>query len=224
MKRVIFLAVALLLIFSVVPVSAGNDAPNGPHYNLNLIGVENPKTADMTNNDGHRIFVPLNGNTKILLAPGDFNVLDANGTDSDGAKFQLPVPADADSCPPDAATCEVRYQVFIRVLGTPGGNIRMGTCYDDPATVEDDRYCSDPDWWVDLTREAGKPPKFTNVSRELLYISYYSDIDADGTLEFVHEPLFAQGDEGYFWDYYGTGMRLAQLRFYEIPGSVTWTK
>jgi hypothetical protein len=33
----------------------GNGAPSGAHYTLNIIGVPKNKTADMTNNSGHRI-------------------------------------------------------------------------------------------------------------------------------------------------------------------------
>ena len=56
----------------------GNGAPSGPHFNLNVIGT-GTKTADVST--GGRIFVPLQGQTKILLAEGaDFAVLDANGT------------------------------------------------------------------------------------------------------------------------------------------------
>src|SRR5262245_8793813 len=54
----------------------GNGAPSGAHYNLNVIGVPKGKSADMTGNNGHRIFVALQSKTKILLSPGDFGVLD----------------------------------------------------------------------------------------------------------------------------------------------------
>src|SRR5512146_2123854 len=68
----------------------GNGCPSGAHYNLNIIGVANPKTADMTDTSGHTIFVPLEGNVKIglALAPEgeSFAVLDRNGTDGNGAK------------------------------------------------------------------------------------------------------------------------------------------
>ena len=37
----------------------GNGVPSGAHYDLNLIGVPQGKTADMTGDNGHRIFVPL---------------------------------------------------------------------------------------------------------------------------------------------------------------------
>src|SRR5205814_1176518 len=35
--------------------ASGNGAPSGSHYNLNIIGVANPKTADMTGANGHTI-------------------------------------------------------------------------------------------------------------------------------------------------------------------------
>ena len=37
----------------------GNEAPNGAHYNLNIIGMDKEKTADMTGSNGHVIFVGL---------------------------------------------------------------------------------------------------------------------------------------------------------------------
>ena len=125
MKR--FLAIglataALAVLGSATAVFAthgitGNGAPNGAHYNLNLIGVGD-KSADMDGNNGHRIFVKLSGKTKILLIEGDsFKVLDANGTDGDSAKFQLPNP-DPDG---DGKTV---YSVFARALGKPGRRLR----------------------------------------------------------------------------------------------------
>ncbi|MHC4518842.1 MAG: hypothetical protein ACYTAS_09665, partial [Planctomycetota bacterium] len=90
----------------------GNGAPSGPHYNLNLIGVPKKENVDGTNGNGHRIFVKLSGNTKIMLTEGDYAVLDYNGTDGT-ASFQLPNP-DPDN---DGVT---DYSVFCRVVGTPG--------------------------------------------------------------------------------------------------------
>src|SRR5262245_8543592 len=72
---------------------SGNGAPSGAHYNLNIIGVDNPKTADMTDTSGKTIFVSLQGKSTIFLCesgvdtrcedPG-FYVVDRNATDSDG--------------------------------------------------------------------------------------------------------------------------------------------
>lgn len=64
--------------------TTGNGSLNGQHYNLNIIGVSKDKKADMTGNNGHRIFVPLTDGpdtTTINLSKGNYQVLDANGTD-----------------------------------------------------------------------------------------------------------------------------------------------
>lgn len=99
-------AVAALAIgFASTSAMAGNDStgngtPSGAHYNLNIIGVTNPKNVDMTNSNRHVIFMPLytpkrkkNGNDiysidgtsikgQIWLTPGpDFRVCDGNGFD-----------------------------------------------------------------------------------------------------------------------------------------------
>ncbi len=181
---------------------AGNGSPNGPHYNLNIIGVPKGKSADMTGSDGHVIFVSLSGNTKILLSVGPFQVLDANGTDG-SASFQLPRP---DSLNTGTTT----YSVWARALGKPGGKANMYTCGADEFG---EVYCS-----VDtlhLARNRGKST-FTDVSRYLLYI--YADINADGILERV--PLFDSRLQDYFWAYDNFGLKLVQLRFYPIPTTV----
>lgn len=183
----------------------GNGAPNGGHYNLNIIGVPQNKTADMTGSNGHRIFVPLQGNTKIGLAEGsDFQVVDANGTDGNGAQFRLPNP-DADN---DGTTT---FSVYARALGTPGGMSTTTTCATDPVTGEE--FCSTLS--SVLVRSTG-PSQFKNVSAELLYI--YADVDGDGVAE--RYPLFGEGLEEYFWGYDNQGLKLAQLRFYPLPTSV----
>src|SRR5262245_60547197 len=97
-------AIATLLLAS--PLAAQNIKLSGPHYNLNIIGVEKNKTPDMRNTDRHTIFVPLNNeegtSTRVYLVPGsDFSVCDGNGFDAavdcagnakstNGAVFQLP--------------------------------------------------------------------------------------------------------------------------------------
>ena len=73
--------------------STGNGAPSGSHYQLNVIGVSKDKVAGMDGNNGSRIFVPLWDKAKISLTEGDFGVLDANGTDANGATpFAQPRP------------------------------------------------------------------------------------------------------------------------------------
>jgi hypothetical protein len=180
----------------------GHGAPHGPHYNLNIIGVPKDKTAGMTGNQGHRIFVKLNGKSKILLAEGDdFQVLDANGTDADGAKFQMP-----DPFPDDDLVAQ--YTVYARALGTPGGQAFMTTCYE----TETETVCSGEVLTLSRAKGSG-PPKFRNVSRELLTL--YVDTDFDGVPD-TRMGLFDNKAYQYFWDYDNHGLKLAQLRFYPI--------
>ena len=185
-----------------VSAVGGNGAPSGPHYNLNIIGV--PKGKTMSNGSGNVIFVPETGSTKILLSEGPFDVLDKNGTDGSAA-FQLPNP-DPEN---DGTTT---YSVFARALGKPGGSSKTTTCATDPTTGE--VWCSV--YSMVLVREKGKST-FTNVSRELLYL--YADIDADGDLDRFN--LFNSALTDYFWQYDNSGLKLAQLRFYEVPTTVS---
>jgi hypothetical protein len=182
--------------------TTGNGAPNGAHFNLNIIGVPKAKTADMTGG-GSRLFVPLEGKSQILLSEGpDFYVVDPNGTDGK-ASFQLPNP-DPEN---DGVTV---YSVWARPLGKPGGKSTMTTCALDATGVE---WCS-TEQLVSVRTKGGQ--KFTDVSRQLLYM--YVDLDGDGVTE--RYPLFSDALQDYFWDYDNQGMKLLQLRFYEQPSNV----
>lgn len=171
--------------------SAGNGAPSGSHYNLNVIGVSNPKKTSMTDTQRRTIFVPLSGNCKILLSMGSFSVVDGNCFDGNGANFRLPAPGD----PADS-----NYHVYVRALGQPGGSATMTACFEDSLGVT---YC-DPDP-VNIIRTTGKS-SFTNVTRDLLYID---------TTDYGTVALFDVEGEEYWWDYDNNGLRLAQMRFYE---------
>ncbi len=184
--------------------STGSGAPSGSHFNLNVIGVPKGKTADMTGSNGRRIFVPLAGTCKISLAEGDFQVLDANCTDNGQASFQLPNP-DPDN---DGITT---YSVWARALGKPGGRSTTTTCATDPVTGE--LWCSV--YSMVQTREKGKST-FSDVSKQLLYI--YADIDGDGTIERYN--LFSDSLKDYYWNYDNSGLKLMQLRFYEVSSNV----
>ena len=183
-------------------VRLGNGAPSGAHYTLNIIGVPKGKTADMTGNNGHRIFMPLVGNAKIFLYEGDFQVTDANGTDQDGASFQLPNPDPANSG-------TTTYSVYARALGTPGGSAVMHLCATDETG---NTFCSGDS----LVLIRSKHSRFENVTKELLYL--YIDLDGNGSVDRI--PLFDKRLQGYFWDYDNVGLKLAQLRFYEESTTV----
>lgn len=66
-----------------------------------------------------------------------------------------------------------------------------------------------------LVRTSGKQ-SFTNVSKELLYV--YAAIGDSGTVQ--RFPLFDTTLQDYFWDYQNGGLRLAQMRFYEVSTNV----
>jgi len=141
----------------------GNGFLSGSHFNLNIIGVKNEKTAALEAQSdqgiGHRIFVLLyyeddtdgtcwdgacpvdmkktERTNKIILEKGtDFAVMDANATDKDGALFLLPE---------DVAE---NWLIFARPLGGPGRNgdvyaimTTCGTVVMDPdPLVDGDEY------------------------------------------------------------------------------------
>jgi hypothetical protein len=202
----------------------GNGAPSGAHYTLNIIGVPKDKSPNFTGGDGHRIFVDLGksgqaANTRINLTEGEFQVLDANGTDGTAA-FQLPNP-DPDG---DGTTS---YSLYVRALGKPGGKASMQSCYDDATGT----WCAvdfnggvEP---ITLQRTKGGVAKFVNVSKDLLFVDFCMAWAAglDGILGTTDDvctsvdqiPLFSNNTLAYLWSYDNEGLKLAQLRFYELP-------
>jgi hypothetical protein len=203
--------------------TTGNGAPSGAHYNLNIIGVPKDKSPTFDGGSGRRIFVDLGktgaaANTRINLIEGDFAVLDANGTDGTAA-FQLPNP-DPDG---DGTT---QYAVYVRALGKPGGRATMQSCYEDDTGT----WCAadfaggvEP---ITLARTKGGAPKFTNVSKDLLFVDYCTAWSAGqdgipGTTDDVctttsQVALFSDATLSYYWSYDNEGLKLAQLRFYEL--------
>jgi hypothetical protein len=216
MKKVILTSLAVLMFLGIGMVVAtndqtGNGAPSGPHYNLNIIGMKSPKNVDPDpgTSNGKRIFVLLGGkteeetkSTRIWLTEGDFDVIDYDGTDGE-ATFQLPNP-DPEN---DGITT---YSVYIRGLGKPGGKAKI-----TPGFVDE----NGDEWYsvmsVTVERKNGQS-KFVNVSKELLYV--YVDMDGNGSTE--RYPLFSNELWDFFWQYDNNGLKLCQLRFYEIPTDV----
>ncbi len=204
MKKTLALAVAIVLsaiimIPAFAAVATGNGAPNGAHFNLNIIGVPKEKTGDMTG-AGNVIFVKLWGaDTKIWLEKGDdFAVIDKDGTDG-SAKLQL-----MDPYPGDSSTSV--YKIYVRALGKPGGSMGMTTGFVD----ELGNY-----WYslesVNLTRTKGQA-KFTDKTIELTTI--YVDITDDGIDNPLRYNLFDNSLYQYFWDYDNAGLKLLQMRIY----------
>lgn len=204
---------------STSPVDAslltGNGAPNGAHYNLNIIGVSSDKNPNMNGASGNVIFVGLGTGkttvtTNILLNQsfdGSFQVLDKNGTDGT-ASFQLPAPGG--------------YTVWARALGKPGDSAKVTTCASEVVTAGvavTDTVCSTQNQV--FVRGTGQS-LFKNVTQALTTIV----IDAvaepaafaacGGTNQnSIRVNLFDACLLGYFWQYDNNGLRLLQIRFYQ---------
>jgi hypothetical protein len=213
MKRLMMvLAVTLLASASLAPraFATGNGAPSGPHYTLNIHGVANGQGFSGNNQNG--IFVPLYGKCTINLvqaATYDFGVLQPDCVNNPPASFELPAPC---AISPTTGLCSgttTVYSVWARALGTPGGSSSMQTCaYDATGTL----VCSINAFVSVQARSSGKS-SFTNVSSDLLFLTTC----VNGKT--VSTPLFSQNYQNYLWQYDNQGLRLLQLRFYQVPSS-----
>jgi len=185
----------------------GNGAPSGPHYNLNIHGVLKGGSAS-TGSNGHDIFVPLQGQCKIALSPGDFQVLDPNCLDG-SAGFQLPNPVGSTT----STSVTTIYSVWARALAKPGGSSSTTTCAYDLTGI---LICSTSQYVMVQTRKNGQSV-FTNVTGDLLFVSQCIDT------KLIRTPLFDSSLQDYFWQYDNTGLKLLQLRFYQVPTTVDAT-
>src|SRR2546428_11573165 len=90
MKKVLIGLAVLSMVCAATPswAGGGNGAPSGPHYNLNIIGVDNPKNSPMTASNRRTIFValgtkkaadPTPGETGTWRTPGEFQECGGNG-------------------------------------------------------------------------------------------------------------------------------------------------
>src|SRR5438094_5236162 len=204
---------ALLKTQTAAPTTAaarsitGNGAPSGPHYNLNIHGVVKGGSSSIGSN-GHDIFVPLQGQCKIALSPGDFQVLDPNCLDG-SAGFQLPNPVGSTT----STSVTTMYSVWARALAKPGGSSSTTTCAYDLTGI---LICSTSQYVMVQTRKNGQSV-FTNVTGDLLFVSQCTG----GKL--TRTPLFDSSLQNYFWQYDNTGLKLLQLRFYQVPTMVDAT-
>jgi hypothetical protein len=84
---------------------------------------------------------------------------------------------------------------------------------------------------VTLERTKGGVAKFVNVSKDLLYVDYCAawDVGTDllpGTEDDVctdvqQIPLFSNTLLSYYWSYDNQGLKLVQLRFYQVGGGAS---
>ena len=235
MRRCYLGLVLAITFALAIPVHSqtGNGAPSGPHYDLNIIGVTNGKTPPLTGSDRHTIFVPLVSDqggdldtlasdaAPILLTQGPFQVCDGNAFDPAfncagvqiaklGAVFQLPCNSLTSlglivPCTSNGPESIAAYEVWARVVGTPGGNGTITTCAFDTTTSTE--VCN-----TDQLLMRNKPNKFIDVTPTLTSL-----VGASGPAGIENYPLFAAGFQGFFWDYDNNGNKVLQLRFYLSP-------
>ncbi len=211
------LAFALTLALALPAHSqTGNLAPNGPHFELGIIGVSDPKTQPLTDSNRHTIFVGLGRNdkvtTNIYLTQGPFTVCDGNGFDPatdcsgktvdpvSGAVFQLPCDTVTDTACDATGKTQAAYAIWARALGRPGGQATISTCgTTDLGAV----ICSLlPENQALLVRGHGQQT-FSDVTKQLTTI--------EGSI-----TLFTSGYKNFFWQYDNNGLKLAQVRFYPV--------
>jgi hypothetical protein len=192
---------------------SGNGAPSGHHFTLNLIGHSNGQKVSHTG--GSVIHVRLEGKTIIDLCSTDtgvatdlcaqyngFVVIDSDGYTDGYASFGLPNPD-----PTDSGNSE--YSLFIRGHGKTGTEADTYVCVSDDGEVGGGtEFCDTGNKVTTYGGGSAGGKKFTNVSRELLYI--YSNIADNGK----RVPLFNSEYEDYYWTYDNKGLRVTQMRFY----------
>ena len=157
---------------------------------------------------------------------GDFGVIDANGTDGDGAIFGLP-----DPCAGVSSTdgCTPTYSVWARAKAGKG-SVTITTCADETGTGfdgTDDVWCGSNG--VTLSKATAR--KAINVTNNLLFMTITVDdttdpqlaacIDSgpnstDGQPDQYNIAIFDQCFENYFWNYDNNGLKVLELRFYFV--------
>jgi hypothetical protein len=234
----LFMLAAFGWLFSLGTAVAqnANPCPSDLSYQVNIIGVPHDKTADMTGNSGHRIFVPLQSGGDVdrqvkIFMTGDtspaaglqcgnkFQVLDANATDDDEATLLVP-------CEPievgDPGIC---FDVYATGLGTPFGSANVDVvCEFDVSCVDCDIVdgtCAMGNIDFDIFRGKGKPvtENITGVFRA----SGCIDADTEDELECGDDPadiIFTnvwifnvEQLLSYYWDYDNNGLKVMQVRF-----------
>jgi hypothetical protein len=215
MRRLsLFCTLALTFIATPVFAQVGQGL-SGPHYNLTIIGVSNPKKVDMTDTSRHTLFVPLSGSTKISYVAGDtFQVVDGNCTDSSGCTIEVPSEVGSNLC----------YNVYAVGLGKPGGSsIVTAECLFD-GTLVGGETCTEAllqgSFEVDRTNGGSNKPLRHNISNVFRATGCLDlDISGDcntGDVQFTNAWIFNIDQLlSYWWDYNNTGLRNMQVRFYQ---------
>jgi len=119
----------------------GNGFPQGGHdYHLNIIGVPKDKTADMDNNNGHRIFVQLVSSNTVTDPGGKNNPTLAKGGGDDQNHIYLCNSTNGENDVVDAR-CDAWWPTHLNQFGVIDANASNG----DGAIVGIPDPCADAD-------------------------------------------------------------------------------
>jgi hypothetical protein len=129
MKRRFAILLALVMMLSAIPAFAGNGAPTGQHYNLNIIGVPKGMNDNFDGGNGARIFVSRTGQTQFYVHGGDsYQVLDRDGTDG---KVGSGLADPGIVFPYDSATGAWKVQIWVRLVGPKTSKCNWTSYYFD---------------------------------------------------------------------------------------------
>jgi hypothetical protein len=221
----------IIAVFSTGTAFAVNGAPSGPHFNVNIIGhpkggiggddssghsimipLRNVQSREglICNVDGVQLVDDIAPTwetseptgAKIYFVAGDhFEIIDRDGTDSDGATIKVPV---------DPVTGDIKFDIYMRVLGKPN------TCMNINAYA----YDLEQNLWfkagsVYVSRKSGKS---TFVRAIDLFRVWFCTVDpltnkcADAG---ANLSVFNDVFDNYFWNILNDGTRLLQVRLYQ---------
>lgn len=231
MKRfALTLGSVLVLSCTAAPLAfagTGNGVPSGPHFTLNVHGVANGQ--GFNGNNQNEIFVPLGTaggpakqcNIDLVQNPldssftDDFQVLQPNCVTESPAQFELPAPCAINLVTATCSSTTTLYSVYARALGKPGPGVKatLDTCFTDTSGT----FCSTNAYVA--VRGSGPAGKFSPVTSQLLFISGQCVTGTGGTGSTV-TPIFGNPNYGYLWQYDNQGLRLLQLRFYQVSSPV----
>lgn len=145
----------------------------------------------------------------------------------EGAVFELPCNQNLTDDQDGYIACgedpEASYEVYARALGGPGGTATLTTCAsvqieDESGALVDELQCSTENTVQSRTKGQSL---WNEVTDELTSMVVDLCLEFDGfgeclEYETTRIALFSGDTEDWFWNYQNDGLRLLQLRFYDI--------
>jgi hypothetical protein len=210
MQHLAKLAAVLVGACLASPALAGNGAPSGPHYDLNIIGVESAKNPPMTGSDRHTIFVPLfstktNGQVSTCAANNPGGTLSGSCTGIVDNPIWLIPGVDFQVC--DGNGFDPAYDCSGNLLDTTS---KIGAVFSLPCntnlTTEDINFGCNPDFpaasYTVWARALGKPGGSAEVTTCATVNDLGGGVSGSGdlfcSLENVTQPLMRKNGQPVF--------------------------